>query len=278
MSFSWSNSYEDDEYEGSYQLLSSYEYGSSSKEEEYPYTPVFRKTPRNVLVKSERRRHCSSPGCVFWVSPSTPRSMLPRGMCDCALDNLPTLPRDAGAILRPQDICSALEELAIETKDGHSRSRRSRRTSSRYGSDSPPSESSSPRARNLLRLKMPLSGRRAARSERSAILDPETSPSSSSSSSRYGSPLTRRSPTPFTPRSVEPLAVPPYDAHNFNPTLRTESAALDVDMSSAATETTEQDAPEQGVNGAKAQDPLIARLKMPDSMLGHNSRTYSRLP
>ncbi|KAG9118650.1 hypothetical protein FRC07_006731 [Ceratobasidium sp. 392] len=281
MNFTWSNSYADDESEGNYQLLSSYEYGLSSKEEEYPYTPVYRKAPRNVLIKSERRRHCSSPSCVFWVSPSTPRSMLPRGMCDCALDSLPTLPRDAGATLRPQDICSALEDLILDSsrKDGHSRTRRSMRTSTRHDSDTPSSGSSSPRSRIPLRLKNPLSGRRAARSERSAILDPEISPSSSASSSRYGSPLARRSPTPFTPRSVDLLAAPPYDAHEFNPNLRVEPAVLDVEMPMAATEATEQDAPEQGASGAKAQDPLIVRrLKMPDSMLGHNARRYSRLP
>ncbi|KAG9098739.1 hypothetical protein FRC06_006016 [Ceratobasidium sp. 370] len=281
MSFTWSNSYTDAGSEGNYQLLSSYEYGSSSKEEEYPYTPVYRKTPRNVLVKSERRRHCSSPSCMFWVSPSTPRSMLPRGMCDCALDSLPTLPRDSGAILRPQDICSALEDLVLESsrKDGHNRTRRSMRSSTRHDSDTPSSGSSSPRSRIPLRLKMPLSGRRAARSERSAILDPEMSPSSSASSSRYGSPLARRSPTPFTPRSVEPVAAPPYDAHEFNPTLRAEPAALDVEMPMAATEATKQDAPEKGTSGTGAQDPLVVRrLKMPDSMLRHNARRYSRLP
>ncbi|KAG8734985.1 hypothetical protein FRC12_018267 [Ceratobasidium sp. 428] len=280
MSFTWSNVFADTGSEGDYQLLSSYEYGLSSKEDEYPYTPVYRKTPRNVLVKSERRRHCSSPSCVFWVSPSTPRSMLPRGMCDCALDSLPTLPRDTGVTLHPQDICSALEDLILESsrKDGQSRTRRSMRTSTRHDSDTPSSGSSSPRSRIPLRLKNPLSGRRAVRSERSAILDPESA-SSSASSSRYGSPLARRSPTPFTPRSVDLVAAPPYDAHEFNPNLRAEPAMLDVEMSMAATEATEQDASEKGTSGAKAQDPLIVRrLKMPDSMLGHNARGYSRLP
>ncbi|QRV72442.1 hypothetical protein RhiJN_00456 [Ceratobasidium sp. AG-Ba] len=262
MSFSWSNSYEDDEYEGNYQLLSSYEYGLSSKEES---SERLLETSWSSLNADDTAR--AQP--AFSGSRHPPLvACYPGG---CVIVRWTTFRHSQGTPVQ-------FYALRISAPPSKSSPSKLKTATADPGVQDPPSESSSPRARNLLRLKMPLSGRRAARSERSAILDPETSSSSSSSSSRYGSPLTRRSPAPFTPRSVEPLAVPPYDAHNFNPTLRTEPAALDVDMSSAATETTEQDAPEQGVNGAKAQDPLIARLKMPDSMLGHNSRTYSRLP
>ncbi|KAF8607995.1 hypothetical protein BDV93DRAFT_519967 [Ceratobasidium sp. AG-I] len=252
---------------GNYQLCSAYELGSSDMDEEYcPATPVRRKTSRNVLMKSERRRHCSSPSCVFWVSPSTPRSLLPRGMCECALDSLPSLPKDHASSVLPQDLYSALQELELATsqKDSQPRSRRPKHASPRHGSDTPPSGSSTPRTRLLLRLKLPSGGRRSAKSDRSAIFDTEFSPSSSAASSRFGSPLARRSPTPFTPRNTEPSATDMYNVTESEPALRADAPELDTDMPMAGTESKEQNAREQG-SGAK-QDPLIVRLKIPDSM------------
>jgi hypothetical protein len=69
-----------------------------------------------------------------------------------------------------------------------------------------------------------------------------------------------------------------YYAQQPNPPLRVESVDLDEDMSPAGTEPLGQEGREQGKNGSKGQDPLAMRFKMPDSMLGHNSRKYSRLP
>lgn len=227
-------------------------------------------------MKSERRRHCSSPSCVFWVSPSTPRSLLPRGMCECALDSLPSLPKDHPSNVLPQDLYSALQELELASsqKDGQPRSRRSKHASPRHGSDTPPSGSSSPRSRLLLRLKMPSAGRRSAKSDRSCLFDTEFSPSSSAASSRYGSPLARRSPTPFTHRSAEPSATTIYNVTESEPPLRAEAPEMDTDMPLAGTEPKEQKTREQGTSAK--QDPLIVRLKIPDSML--NARRYSRMP
>lgn len=194
-------------------------------------------------------------------------------MCECALDSLPSLPRDHPSSVLPQDLYSALQELELASsqKDSIPRSRRPKHA---YGSDTSPSGSSSPRSRLLVRLKIPSAGRRAAKSDRSSIFDTEFSPGSSAASSRYGSPLARRSPTPFTPRSAEPSATPMYGATESEPPLRAEAPELDTDMPMAGTESKEQNTREQG-SGA-AQDPLIVRLKIPDSML--NSRRYSRLP
>lgn len=215
------------------------------------------------------------------ASPSTPRSLLPKGACECALDSLPYLPRDNSASILPHDLYSALEELELEAslKDYQSRGRRSMRTLTRHVSEASPNGSSSPRSRLLMRLKIPSSGRRTARPDHPTMMDPELSPASSASSSRYGSPLARRSPTPFTPRNADVDIPALYLAQQSNPPMRCESVDLDEEMPRVGTEPLGQEGREQGAAGASGQDPMVARFKMPDSMLGHhNPRKYSRLP
>lgn len=194
-------------------------------------------------------------------------------MCECALDSLPSLAKDPISSVLPQDLYSALQELelAAAQKDTKPRSRRPKHIS-RHDSDTPPSESSTPRSRLLLRLKIPSAARRSTKSDRSAVHDAEFSPSSSVASSRYGSPLARRSPTPFAPRNAEPTSL--YHVTEPEPQVRAETPELDSDMAMVGTEPKEQNACEQG-NGAK-QDSLIVRIKIPDSML--NARRYSRMP
>ncbi|KAJ1308746.1 hypothetical protein OPQ81_004437 [Rhizoctonia solani] len=127
---------------GNYQLLSAYEASSSYKSEDYSSrpSPIRRHSTRNVLLKPDRRKKCSSSTCGCLASPTTPRSLLPKGeVCECTLDSLPYLPRDISHVL-PQDLYSALEELELETcsKDYQSRGRRSMRAPVRHVSEGSP--------------------------------------------------------------------------------------------------------------------------------------------
>ncbi|CAE6471686.1 unnamed protein product [Rhizoctonia solani] len=262
---------------GNYQLLSAYEASSSYKSEDHSSrpSPIRRHSTRNVLLKAERRKKCSSPTCVCSVSPTTPRSLLPKGeICECTLDTLPYLPRDSTHVL-PQDIYSALEELELETssKDYQSRDRRSMRASVRHVSEASPNGSASPHSRLLQRLKIPSSGRRGLRLDRSVMMDADLSPASSTSSSRYGSPVHRRSPTPFTHRNAEGEMPGFYHMQpHFDQSLRGQPIDLDEDMPSAGTEPSGHEGREQGTNNT---DPMAMRLKLPDPRL---PRKYSRLP
>ncbi|CAE6428153.1 hypothetical protein ACGC1H_000713 [Rhizoctonia solani] len=261
---------------GNYQLLSAYEASSSYKSEDYPSrpSPIRRHSTRNVLLKADRRKKCSSSICVCLVSPTTPRSLLPKGeVCECALDSLPYLPRDNSHVL-PQDLYYALEELELETssKDYQSRGRRSMHASVRHVSEGTPNDLASPHSRLLRRLKIPSSGRRGPRPDRSVMMDAELSPASSASSSRYGSPVHRRSPTPFTPRNAEAEMPDFYHMQHFDQSLRSQSIGLDEDMPPVGTELSGQEGREQGANGA---DPRAMRFKLPDPRL---PRKYSRLP
>ncbi|KAF8709433.1 hypothetical protein RHS03_02971, partial [Rhizoctonia solani] len=263
---------------GNYQLLSAYEASSSYKNEDYPSrpSPIRRHSTRNVLLKPDRRKKCSIPACVCMASPTTPRSLLPKGeICDCALGSLPYLPRDSSQVLS-QDLYSALEELELETssKDFQSRGRRSIRASVRHASEGSPN-GASPHSRLLRRLKIPSSGRRGPRSDRSVMMDPDLSPASSTSSSRYGSPIPRRSPTPFTPRNAEAETPDFYHIQHFDQYFHGHSVDLDESITPAGTEPSGQEGCEPGTSGA---DPMAMRFKLPDPRFGPNSKKYSRFP
>ncbi|CEL59642.1 hypothetical protein RSOLAG1IB_03575 [Rhizoctonia solani AG-1 IB] len=263
---------------GNYQLLSAYEASSSYKNEDYPIrpSPIRRHSTRNLLLKPDRRKKCSNSTCVCMASPTTPRSLLPKGeVCECALDSLPYLPRDSSHVL-PQDLYSALEELELETscKDFQSRGQRPMRASIRHVSEGTPN-GTSPHSRLLRRLKIPSSGRRGPRSDHSVMMDPDLSPASSTSSSRYGSPVPRRSPTPFTPRNAEAETPDFYHMQHFDQSFHGQSIDLDEDMIPKGTEPSGQEGREQGINGG---DPMAMRFKLPDPRLGPNPRKYSRFP
>ncbi|CAE6482642.1 unnamed protein product [Rhizoctonia solani] len=260
---------------GNYQLSSADEASSSYKSEDYPGgpTPIRRHSTRNLLLKADRRKKCSNTTCVCLASPTTPRSLLPKGeVCECALDSLPYLPRDNSHVL-PQDLCSTLEELGLETnsKDYQNRGRRSVRASIRHVSEASLNGPASPHSRLLQRLRIPSSGRRGPRPDHSIMIDADLSPPSSTSSSRYASPVHRRSPTPFTPRNAEAEMPDFYHMQHFDQSSRNQSAGLDEDMPPAGTEPSGQEGHEQGTNGG---DPMM-RLKLPDPRL---PRKYSRLP
>ncbi|CAE6528564.1 unnamed protein product [Rhizoctonia solani] len=261
---------------GNYQLLSAYEASSSYKSEDYPVRPSLVRThsTRNVLLKPDRRKKCSSSTCACLASPTTPRSLLPKGeVCECALDSLPCLPRDSSHVLS-QDLYYALEELELEasSKDYQSRGRRSMHPSVRHVSEDSPMRSSSPHSRLLRRLKIPSSGRRGPRLDRSVMMDEDLSPASSTSSSRYGSPVLRRSPTPFTPRNAEVETPDFYHMQHFDQASRSQPIDRDEEMSPAGTEPSGPEGREQGTSGA---DPMTMRLKLPDPRLPGK---YSRLP
>ncbi|KAJ1308745.1 hypothetical protein OPQ81_004436 [Rhizoctonia solani] len=104
------------------------------------------------------------------------------------------------------------------------------------------------------------------------MMDTDLSPASSASSSRHGSPVHRRSPTPFTPRNAETEMPGFYHIQHLDQSLRSQSIDLDEDMPPAGTEPSGQEGREQGTNGT---DPMAMRFKLPDPRL---PRKYSRLP
>ena len=98
------------------------------------------------------------------------------------------------------------------------------------------------------------------------------SPTSSASSSRYGSPVHHHSPTPFTPRNAEAEIPDFYHVQHVDESLRSQPADLDEDMSPTGTEPSGQEGREQGASSA---DPMAMRFKLPDPTL---PRKHSRLP
>ncbi|KAH7343699.1 hypothetical protein B0J17DRAFT_625352 [Rhizoctonia solani] len=251
---------------GNYQLLSAYEASSSYKSEiGLPKSPFTDSEAFNQECTTQAR----SPQKVLELC-----ILLPKGeVCECALDSLPHLPCDSSLVL-PQDLYYALEELELETssKDYQSRGRRLMHPSVRHVSEGSPIRSSSPHSRLLRRLKIPSSGRRGPRLDRSVMMDEDLSPASSTSSSRYGSPVHRRSPTPFTPRNAEVETPGFYHMQHFDQALRSQPLDLDEEMSPAGTEPSGQEGREQGTSSA---DPMAMRFKLPDPRL---PRKYSRLP